>query len=156
MRSLFWLRSWKHEDVGDGGVAVNHRKGIFVVALLFLVTLGATSCGVRAPGRVETFVATAVKHRVSVGGKKDVSPFPVTADSIAAGKRNFGYYCFTCHGLDEKNPGVPFAEKMSPPVPPLTSASVQGYTDGQLKWVIENGVSPSGMPASKGILNDKE
>jgi hypothetical protein len=33
---------------------------------------------------------------------------------------------------------------------------VQGYTDGQLKWVIDNGVVPSGMPASKGILSDEE
>jgi cytochrome c len=135
---------------------VTRQKQALGLVVLSLVTLAATSCGVRAPGRVETFVATAVKHRISVGGKKEMSPFPVTAESIAAGKRNFGYYCFTCHGLDGQNTGVPFADKMSPPVPPLTSASVQGYTDGQLKWVIENGVSPSGMPASKAILNDKE
>jgi mono/diheme cytochrome c family protein len=33
---------------------------------------------------------------------------------------------------------------------------VQQYTDGQLKWVIDNGIFPSGMPASKGILSDDE
>jgi mono/diheme cytochrome c family protein len=33
---------------------------------------------------------------------------------------------------------------------------VQSFSDGQLKWVIENGISPSGMPASKGILSDDE
>jgi mono/diheme cytochrome c family protein len=33
---------------------------------------------------------------------------------------------------------------------------VQSYKDGQLKWIIENGLSPSGMPASKGILTDEE
>ena len=48
------------------------------------------------------------------------------------------------------------AEKMAPPVPSLNSTAVQGYTDGQLKWVIDNGIFPSGMPASKGILNDEE
>jgi mono/diheme cytochrome c family protein len=33
---------------------------------------------------------------------------------------------------------------------------VQRYTDGQLKWIIENGISPSGMPASKGILSEDD
>ncbi len=51
---------------------------------------------------------------------------------------------------------MPFADRMSPPVPLLTSPAVQGYSDGQLKWVIENGIFPSGMPASKGILNEDE
>jgi S-disulfanyl-L-cysteine oxidoreductase SoxD len=33
---------------------------------------------------------------------------------------------------------------------------VQDYTDGQLKWVIDNGIWPSGMPGSEGILSDDE
>ena len=45
---------------------------------------------------------------------------------------------------------------MAPPVPSLASTNVQSYTDGQLKWVIDNGIFPSGMPASKGILTDEE
>ena len=45
---------------------------------------------------------------------------------------------------------------MSPAVPSLASANVQGYNDGQLKWIIENGIFPSGMPASKETLSDEE
>ena len=45
---------------------------------------------------------------------------------------------------------------MAPPVPSLASESVQKYTDGQLHWIIQNGIYPSGMPASKGILSDEE
>jgi hypothetical protein len=45
---------------------------------------------------------------------------------------------------------------MAPPVPPLSSAEVQKYTDGQLKRVIDYGIWPSGMPGSKGILSDEE
>ena len=58
--------------------------------------------------------------------------------------------------MDGQNTGVPFADRMEPPVPSLASAGVQQYTDGQLKWVIDNGIAPSGMPASKGILSDDE
>jgi mono/diheme cytochrome c family protein len=45
---------------------------------------------------------------------------------------------------------------MSPAIPPLNSSMVQSYDDGQLKWIIENGIRPSGMPASKGILSDRD
>jgi hypothetical protein len=45
---------------------------------------------------------------------------------------------------------------MAPPVPSLSSKEVQDYKDGQLKWIIENGIDPSGMPAWKGILTDEE
>jgi mono/diheme cytochrome c family protein len=45
---------------------------------------------------------------------------------------------------------------MSPPVPVLSSKEVQAYTDGQLKWVIDYGIRPSGMPGSKNILGDDE
>jgi len=105
---------------------------------------------------METFVITKVKRELTVRGRGWKDPLPVTPESVAAGKRNFGYYCYACHGLDGQNTGVPFAEHMSPPVPPLSSTTVQAYTDGQLRWIIENGISPSGMPASKGILNDQE
>jgi mono/diheme cytochrome c family protein len=115
-----------------------------------------TSCSVSSPGRVETWLATTVKHNVTIGGSKLKDPIAMTDESVAAGRRNFGYYCYACHGLDGQNTGVPFAEHMSPPVPPLTSPKVQAYRDGQLHWIIENGISPSGMPASKGILNDQE
>ena len=45
---------------------------------------------------------------------------------------------------------------MSPPIPSLASSDVQEYKDGQLKWIIENGINPSGMPSWKGILTDDE
>jgi len=61
-----------------------------------------------------------------------------------------------CHGLDGQNTGVPFAATISPPVPSLALPQVQAYTDGQLKWIIENGIYPSGMPPSKGDFSNDE
>jgi mono/diheme cytochrome c family protein len=62
----------------------------------------------------------------------------------------------SCHGLDGQNTGVPFAQSLSPPVPPLSSPQVQAYADGQLHRIIQRGIFPSGMPAAEGILNDDE
>jgi len=99
---------------------------------------------------------TRIKHSVTVGGKKNKNPLPVLSKNIDSGRVAFSHYCVACHGFDGQNTGVPFADSMSPPVPSLKSARVQSYADGQLKWIVDNGLSPSGMPASKGILTDEE
>jgi hypothetical protein len=45
---------------------------------------------------------------------------------------------------------------MSPPVADLGSQDVQKYSDGQLKWIIQNGIRFTGMPGWQGILDDDE
>ncbi len=99
---------------------------------------------------------TWTKHSISVRNKSEHNPLPPTQANIASGREAFTHYCVACHGLDGQNTGVPFADAMSPQVPLLSSQDVQSYTDGQLKWVIDYGISPSGMPGSKGILSDEE
>jgi len=99
---------------------------------------------------------TLVKHRLLVGGKDKRNPLPATPESIVEGQHDFSHYCYVCHGLDGQNTGVPFADAMSPPVPSLASREIQSYTDGQLHWIIQNGLWPSGMPAARGTLTDEE
>src|SRR6202012_3664109 len=94
------------------------------------------------------------KHAMFIGNKHTRNPIAYNPQSVVDGKEAFGHYCVACHGMDGQNTGVPFT--MSPPAPLLTSPTVQGYTDGQLKWVMENGIWPSGMPGSKGTLSDEE
>jgi mono/diheme cytochrome c family protein len=127
------------------------RKHLQFASLVLLA-----GCKVSSPSALERNVAASVKRRITVGGKDDVNPLPATSENIRAGQKAFSHYCLVCHGLDGQNTGVPFADRMSPPVPPLNSADVQAYGDGQLRWMIQNGIYPSGMPASKGILNDDE
>lgn len=125
-------------------------------AILPAILLAFTGCQVSAPGTIETSVMNLAKRRISVGGRGDLNPLPASAENIQAGQRTFTSYCMVCHGLDGQNTGVPFADKMSPPVPPLNSPTVQAYSDGQLHWIISKGISPSGMPASKDIFHDEE
>jgi cytochrome c len=129
-----------------------------VVARIFAGLLCSLGAGCRAgpPGKIETAVMTGAKHKLFIGDKKMKNPLPATAENIKDGQEVFSHYCVACHGLDGQNTGVPFADRMSPPVPSLASKEVQTYSDGQLKWVIDNGLWPSGMPGSKGILNDEE
>ena len=129
------------------------RRNLAAAAVVICAVM-LTACSVTPPGRTETAVMNGIKRRVTVGGRKEKNPLPLTPENIARGREVFSYFCSACHGLDGQTTGVPFAAAMSPPIPDLNSPAVQAYTDGQLKWVITNGLRPSGMPAAKGILRD--
>jgi|SRR5579872_2943375 len=131
--------------------AMLSRAIVSVAASFFLI-----GCQVRTPGTLETRLVQGAKRRLTIGGRSDRIPLAPTTENIQSGQRTFGSYCMVCHGLDGQNTGVPFADKMSPPVPSLSSPAVQSYSDGQLHWIIQNGVSPSGMPASKDVFRDEE
>lgn len=133
---------------------MSHRKTISFAVLLVVPSLAG--CRATPSSKAEISVAYWTKHHLTVGGKRDVNPYKATEDNIAEGKDAFTSYCMVCHGLDGQNTGVPFAETVSPPVPSLASPRVQAYTDGQLKWIIENGIWPSGMPGSKGEFSNRE
>jgi len=129
-----------------------NNRPILATALLVLVV----GCKANPPGKVDTTIMNTVKRKVFVHNKSEKNPLKADAGTIADGKEAFSHYCAACHGLDGQNTGVPFADRMSPPVPLLAGKDVQAYTDGQLKWVIDYGIWPSGMPGSKGILSDDE
>lgn len=127
-----------------------------VMASILAPVILLGGCKANRPGTWETKFMTSAEHHVFVGNKKVKNPLRATSENIAAGHEAFSYYCVVCHGLDGQNTGVPFAEKMDPPVPSLASKSAQSYTDGQLEWIITNGLGPSGMPGSRGVLSDEE
>jgi len=126
------------------------------LASAFAFPMLMTGCKASPPGKLEHGVMRWTKHTLSIRNKSEPNPLPATEENLAAGREAFSHYCVACHGMDGHNTGVPFADRMSPPVPLLTSSEIQSYTDGQLKWVIDNGIGPSGMPGSKGILSDEE
>ena len=127
--------------------------GLLAISLL---AAGLAGCKATPPGRFETKTMVFAKHHILVGNKKQKNPLPDTSETRADGKEAFTHYCVACHGMDGQNTGVPFVDHLSPPVPSLASPDVQQYTDGQLKWVLDNGIWPSGMPGSKGTLSDDE
>jgi cytochrome c553 len=126
--------------------------------LLFLPSLVGLLCGckVSPPSPLERRVVVAAEHDITVGNRSQKNPLPFNNATLATGKEAFNHYCVVCHGLDGQATGVPFADRMTPPIPSLASHQVQDYSDGQLKWIIDNGLAPSGMPASKGTLSDEE
>lgn len=125
-------------------------------ALVLASSMALAGCRATQPSHFEIKAAYFTKHHITVGGKKDVNPIQASARNIEEGQELFTSYCSVCHGNDGQNTGVPFAKELSPPVPLLTSPEVQQYTDGQLHWIIKNGIYPSGMPPSDGDFANDE
>jgi mono/diheme cytochrome c family protein len=130
------------------------KKLLLLVPVAALLVLAGCAAG--KPSDMETGMMRHVKRQVTIGGKDWKNPAPDNDASVKEGAEHFQHHCQVCHGLDGHATGVPFATMMDPPVPDLAEKDIQEYTDGQLKWIIENGIAPSGMPGWKGMLDDDE
>jgi cytochrome c553 len=128
----------------------------FIIAMAAIILAGLGGCKADPPGKLESATITFAKHHVFIGNKSQKNPLPYNSETWRDGKEAFSHYCVACHGMDGQNTGVPFVDHISPPIPSLASEEVQRYTDGQLKWILDNGIRPSGMPGSKGTLSDDE
>lgn len=124
------------------------------MATVFTIS-SLTGCKAKPPNLVEKKIAQESKDLV-IGGKDLVNPVPNDALNVKEGAEHFQHHCQICHGLDGHATGVPFARNVSPPVPDLGAADIQKYADGQMKWIIENGIRMTGMPRWKGLLDDKQ
>jgi mono/diheme cytochrome c family protein len=127
-----------------------------LITIVAACLAGLAGCKANPPGKLETKTITYAKHHIFIRNKDQKNPLPNTPQTWADGKEAFSHYCVACHGMDGQNTGVPFIDHISPPIPSLASSDVQSYTDGQLKWILDYGIRPSGMPGSKGTLSDEE
>ncbi len=68
------------------------------------------------------------------------NPVSISAESIAAGKPVYTRYCAVCHGVTAEGGS---GSDISPPAPDLTDREWKhGSTDGEIFYVIKNGVPP--------------
>jgi mono/diheme cytochrome c family protein len=80
---------------------------------------------------------------------------PLTADdgTLKAGKQLFDKHCAVCHGQDGKSQ-TDVAASMKKKPTDLTAKAMQGITDGEIWWVVTNGIRRTGMPAYKTKIDD--
>ncbi len=89
------------------------------------------------------------KHsNAPASAKKLKNPLKADDVTINAGKQIFNKQCAACHGEDGKaKTDIAAAMKKKPT--DLTAKEMRGITDGEIYWVVTNGVTKSGMPAFK-------
>lgn len=83
------------------------------------------------------------------------SPVPADEPSFLAGVNVYQQDCQGCHGMPGQK--SEFATAMYPPPPQLFEG--KGVSDDPVQetyWKVVNGIRLTGMPAFKGILDDKQ
>lgn len=95
------------------------------------------------------------RSNAPASAKKLKNPLTASEETINAGKQLFNKHCASCHGEDGKaKTDIAAAMKKKPT--DLTGKQMQGITDGEIYWVVTNGVKKSGMPAFKAKASDQE
>jgi len=128
----------------------------FALLVLVLVVMGAiglwyvTSKGLSAreqPGRLEEFAARRVRTLAIAGRAKSLTnPVAYSGEVIAAGRAHFADHCATCHANDGGG-DTEMGRGMYPRAPDMRLRATQDLSDGELFWIIENGIRFTGMPA---------
>lgn len=98
-------------------------------------------------GKLEQGLATfALNRSVARHAPATRNPIAASPEVFRDGLGHFRENCVACHGA----PGVDaseFGQGLNPPAPDLTLPRVQARSDGQLFWIVSNGIRMTGMPA---------
>ena len=99
------------------------------------------------PSSLEVVMARKARHMALPGAARDlVNPLAATQDNLRDGRLHFADHCAICHGTDGSCDTM-MGSGLYPKPPDLRLAETQKLSDGELFWIIENGVRFTGMPA---------
>jgi len=99
------------------------------------------------PYALEVFMARQIRHLAIPIEQRDKSnPVPFDADVLKESLAHFADHCATCHANDGSGK-TPIGKNVYPKAPDLRLDETQSMTDGELFWVIHNGIRFTGMPA---------
>ena len=103
------------------------------------------------PSRLEMFIARhARRMAIPSGAREAANPVADSADVQREARRHFADHCAVCHGNDGGGEN-PMGHGLYPKPPDLRGPRTQKLSDGELFWIIENGVRFTGMPAFGGM-----
>jgi len=93
----------------------------------------------------ERWIASYVLRRwVRTNAPSEQNPLPASAENLREGEHEYDEHCAVCHGFDGSAKNR-VAGDFSPPVARL-AAGAKGVSDGQLYFIVNNGIRLSGMP----------
>jgi mono/diheme cytochrome c family protein len=98
------------------------------------------------PSSLETAIArTARSLAIPGSAKNEKNPYAATAENITAGREHFADHCATCHANDGSGE-TEMGPNFYPKPPDMRLAQTQNLTDGEIFYIINNGVRLTGMP----------
>ena len=131
--------------------------GKIAVAFSILVMAGLGACAYRfltthgfsareKPSPVEAFLARHARRIASPAGAKDLgNPAAPTPLNIAEARDHFADHCAICHANDGSGK-TQINSGLYPPAPDMRKHETQQLSDGELFYIIKNGIRFTGMP----------
>jgi predicted CXXCH cytochrome family protein len=99
------------------------------------------------PSAVETVVSRAVRNLgIPSSARSEKNPFMPTQEGLQEARELFTNHCAGCHGKDG-NAQSEIGQNFYPKAPDLRLPATQNLSDGEIHYIIKNGVRLTGMPA---------
>jgi predicted CXXCH cytochrome family protein len=109
-----------------------------------------------SPSAIEVRAARFLRGFAIPQKERDLAnPFANDDLVSAQGRDLFLARCSTCHGVDGRG-GTPIGANEYPRVPNLHSDLTQRMSDGEIHYIVQNGVQLTGMPAMQGARSATE
>jgi mono/diheme cytochrome c family protein len=120
-----------------------------LLAVLVTGVVAAVRGGVSAraePSALEAAVARRLRGwAIPSAARSAANPVPATPQALADGRAHFADHCASCHGNDGSG-RTRMGQGLYPRPPDMRAPATQALSDGELFWIIENGVRLTGMP----------
>lgn len=129
-----------------------------ILLVLVLIVLGAMTYGGfyvlrhgfsarEKPSQIEAFLARHARRIATPAEAKSLrNPYPITPERLGEAREHWVAHCSSCHGVDGRG-NTTIGRNLYPKAPDMTDSETQGLTDGELFYIISNGVRFTGMPA---------
>ena len=124
--------------------------GLALVGIAVTIAASVLHDGLSAkatPTKLEAFVARNARHlAIPRNARLTQNPVLDSPEVQREARLHFADHCAICHGNDGSG-DTPMGDGLYPKPPDLRKPATQDLSDGELFWVIENGVRFTGMPA---------
>ncbi len=109
------------------------------------------------PTSIERWIARRARGAALPAGAKDrANPVRKTPDVLADARAHWADHCASCHANDGSGDST-MGKHMYPPAPDMRKSGTQDLSDGELFYIIQNGIRITGMPGwGSGSSHDEE
>lgn len=113
-----------------------------------VVLMGAHGFSAREqPGALERWIARRARSMaLPVAAKAQTYPVVDSPEVLAEARAHWADHCATCHANNGSG-DTEMGKHMYPPAPDIREADTQSLSDGELFYIIQNGIRLTGMPA---------
>ena len=121
--------------------------GLLIGGLLLYVRGEGFSAREQPTWMERTMAQNARKIATPSGARALMNPHQQqTAEMLAEADEHFVEHCGICHGIDGRGDTL-IGKNLYPRVPDMSAADTQQLSDGELYYIIYNGIRLTGMPA---------